>query len=113
MFLLTVAPYMNHLSPAGKSAHSCVFLKAKYYDAHNKAERRVVTAECLSECVLDKLANEINSISSQIMYHMNDCQEQANLFYDRINAVIENIVPTCSVKIPPSDRSCNMENNLF
>jgi len=38
------------------------------------------------------------------MYHINDYEEQANFMYDHINTVIENTVPTNSVKISSSDR---------
>jgi len=67
-------------------------------------ESRVVTKQNLSEQVLDNLAYAINSIPWQVMYSTNDCRKQADFFYDRINAAVEQTVPVCTVKISSSDR---------
>jgi len=40
------------------------------------------------------------------MYLMNDCRQQAVIFYDHINAAIEMTVPTRIVKVSTSDRPC-------
>ena len=79
-------------------------VKPECYYAYNKAVSRVVTKQYISEQVLDNLAYVINGIPWQVMYSMNDCREQADFFYDRINNALEETVPTCSVKISSSDR---------
>ena len=68
------------------------------------AVARVVTKQYLSEQVLDNLAYLINGISWQVMYSLNDCREQTDFFYDRVNNSAEETVPTCTVKMSSSDR---------
>jgi len=51
--------------------------------------------EILSECVV------------HTMYLMNDCRQQADFFYDHINAAIEVTAATHIVKVSTSDRAIN------
>ena len=92
------------LPPVGKSDHCCVLVRPVLYNACNKTVSRVVTKQCLSENIMDELAFVIDNIPWHTMYLMTDCRQQADFFYDHINAAIEMTVPTRIVKVSTSDR---------
>jgi len=64
----------------------------------------VLTKQCFSENILNDLAYKINGISWHVMYLMDDCQDQADVFYDHISARVEKTLPTCTVKVSSADR---------
>ena len=52
---------------------------------------------------MDNLVHVVNDIPWHVMYPMNDCNKQEELFYDCLNSAIEETVPTYNVKMS-SDR---------
>jgi len=68
------------------------------------ARKRVVTRQRLTPAVLDSLTTAVNNICWQDMYAMDDYRDQANFFYNHMNCVINETVPTYTVKPSSTDR---------
>ena len=58
----------------------------------------------LTPTELDSLTTAVNNIRWQDMYAMDDCRDQANFFYNHMNCVINETVPTYTVKLSSTDR---------
>ena len=49
---------------------------------------------------MNNLAHAVNDIPWPVMYSMNDCNEQADFFYDCLNSALEETVPSIMLKCP-------------
>ena len=109
------------LAPLGRSDHNCVLLKSSV-DDREPVGYQSVKRRTFSKLAYDNIARELNSVNWSEMYKINDCQEQVNFLYSRINVAVDKCAPMCEFKQTNNDKpwiteyfknSVEMRNKAF
>ena len=94
---------VSMLAPIGKSDHNCILLTSQGVTRPASGYRTVVRRR-IDECALQFIGSDILKVNWYPFYNIEDCQTQANCFYDIVYSIIDKHAPERRVGYKNNDR---------